>query len=69
MLSPGITGKPWYDRSHFQWVSELEANVNVIKSEYAALQRDSSDYDLVEGEHTLHEGDWKWLAKTFIVYI
>ena len=66
MLSPGITGKPWYERSEFQWVPELEANVDVIKSEYMALQRDNSDYDLVEGEHTLHEGDWKWSAGKFL---
>jgi hypothetical protein len=59
---PGLTAQPFWDPSRFKWSRALADCTPAILAEYDALisSRSPSDYDIADGEHTLHNGDWAW---------
>ncbi|KAI9916016.1 hypothetical protein PsorP6_007033 [Peronosclerospora sorghi] len=68
---PGLEAAPWHDTRKFPWIERLEASREIIINEYFELQKardkgapnaGTSDYQVTEKEHQLHQGQWKWLS-------
>lgn len=61
---PGLTSKPWHDAGAFEFAKDFEANFKKIREEYWQLRRsygERDDYVKQKDEHTLSQGEWKWM--------
>lgn len=65
----GLDSQPWHDvrggeakaKARIPWVAELEEQTDAIREEYLAYKQNaSSDYELKNDEHSLHDGQWEW---------
>ena len=59
---PGLNSRPVYPPNTFQFEAALRENIEVIRSEYLNLRKNTklkSDYE-DSTEHKLHHGDWEW---------
>lgn len=61
MFFPGLTSRPWWDPSQFDWLREITSSRETIRNEMEAMRAAlPQDYSLKQSEHSLHKGSWAW---------